>query len=274
MPTSVAQLKNHARQIRRMIIETVTPVRASHTGGSLSVVDILVALYFGALQIDPARPDDPKRDLLVLSKGHCALALYCTLIARGFASREALAGYFVDGGSLPGHPVRGCLPGVEVTTGSLGHGLPVAVGLALARKRLGNAGRVFCVLSDGECDEGSTWEAALLAGFQGLDNLIVVIDYNHIQSFGHTAEVLDLEPFLAKWQAFRWQARSVDGHDFPALLDALQALPFAANAPSVLIAQTVKGKGVTQMEHELAWHYRSLDDPADYQRALNDLERS
>ena len=257
-----------------MILETVTPVRGSHTGGSLSVTDLLVALYFGALKLDPAQPDNPERDLVVYSKGHCALARYCTLVERGFAPPQALSGYYVDGGNLPGHPVRGWLPGVEVSTGSLGHGLPVAVGLAISRKRLGRAGRIFCILSDGECDEGSTWEAAMLAGFLGLDNLVAVIDYNHLQGFGSTAEVVDLEPLTAKWQSFRWHARGVDGHDFPQILDALLAIPFAAGNPSVLIAQTVKGKGVTQMEYQLAWHYRSLDDPADYARALREVESS
>ncbi len=203
MPTALEALGAHARNVRRMIVETATPVRASHTGGSLSAVDLMVALYFKVLNIDPKDPRHPQRDILIFSKGHCSLALYCTLVERGFASKIALKGFYVDGGTLAGHPVRGSMPGVEVSSGSLGHGLPVAYGIALARKRLGNPGRVFCVLSDGECDEGSTWEAALGAGFHQLDNVVAVVDYNRIQSFGATAEVLDLEPLAEKWRAFR-----------------------------------------------------------------------
>lgn len=270
MVTPADQLAAHARSVRRRIIQTVTPVRGSHTGGSLSAVDFLVALYFDTLHIDPARPNDPRRDLLIYSKGHCAAALYATLVERGFAPPTALAAYGRDGG-LASHPVRGGMPGVEWGTGSLGHGLPVALGAAHGRQRRGNPGRVFCVLSDGECDEGSTWEAALNAGFHRLDHLVAVVDYNRIQSFGRTDEVLGLEPFADKWRAFGWGVREVDGHDFGALLDGFGTLPIAGGKPSVVICRTVKGKGIRQMEDQLAWHYKSLDDPADYARAMREL---
>lgn len=267
-------LRAHARNVRRMIIETATPVRASHTGGALSAVDVMVALYFNILKLDPKNPHDPHRDILVYSKGHSSLGLYATLVERGFAPPEVLKKYYVDGGTLAGHPVRGSMPGVEVCSGSLGHGLPLSYGIALARKRLGNPGRVFCILSDGECDEGSTWEAALGAGHHQLDNLVAVIDYNRIQSFGSTAAVLDLDPLAEKWQAFRWNTRVVDGHSFPALLGGFTPLPFTPGRPSLLVANTVKGKGVRQMENQLAWHYKSLDDPRDYEQALADIAAS
>src|SRR5205085_576446 len=183
--------------------------------------EILACLYGKILQVKPAEPQWPERDRFILSKGHAAAGLYAVLARRGFFPPERLEGYYVDGGTLAGHAIHAGVPGVELSTGSLGHGLAVAVGLAAGAKRLGQSWRVFALLSDGECDEGSTWESVLLAPAWKLDNLTAVIDYNKIQSLGRVDEILPLEPLAAKWKAFGWDTREVDGHDIPALLDAL-----------------------------------------------------
>lgn len=271
---SLKKLKEHARNVRRNVIKIATPVRSSHTGGSFSAADLLVALYFEILNIDPKKPNDPRRDIFIYSKGHSASALYAILVERGFASKDILKEYYIDGGRLSGHPIKNNMPGVEVSTGSLGHGLPTGVGMAIARKYDRSPARVFVMISDGECDEGSVWEAIMQAGFRKLDNLVVVVDYNKIQSLGTVEEVLSLEPFKEKWQSFNWAAREVDGHDLQEILNALKKVPFIKNRPSVLIAHTVKGKGVSFMENKLAWHYKSLDDPEDYKKALEEIKNS
>lgn len=267
---TVTALATHARQIRHEILQMVARVKSSHIGGSFSVTDILTALYFGAMNVDPAHPDWPQRDRLIFSKGHCAAALYATLAVRGFAPVAKLAEYFSDGSQLIGHPTRGCLPGVEATSGSLGHGLPMGSGLAYAAKADGATHRVFVIMSDGECDEGAVWEAALIARQHKLDNLVAVVDYNHLQGFGRTDAVASLEPFADKWRAFGWAVREVDGHDFAALLSAFHALPFAAGQPNVVIARTVKGKGVSFMENSLDWHYKFPQDE-ELTKALKEL---
>lgn len=244
--------------------------KASHIGGCLSAADILAVLYGAVLRVDPARPDWEDRDRCILSKGHGAAAFYATLAERGFFPASWLEEFCRDGGRLFGHVTRGHLPGVEVSAGSLGHGLPIGCGMALAAARDGRPSRVFVVLSDGECDEGSTWEAALFAGHHGLDNLVAIVDYNGIQSFGSVKEVLDLDPLADKWRAFRWAVRELDGHDHRSLATALADVPFEPGRPSVVVARTVKGKGVSFMEHELAWHYRSPDD-AQLAAALREL---
>ena len=274
MKNSLEVLRAYSRNVRKTIIEITTPVRSSHIGGAFSVADILVVLYFEILRIDPTHPEDPERDILIFSKGHASSALYSTLAERGMFNRALLKEYYIDGGLLPGHPVRGCVPGVEVSTGSLGHGLPMGVGMAIARKIDKNPSRVFVVLSDGECNEGSVWEAVMLAGHHRLDNLTAVIDYNKIQSLGRTSEVLDLEPFGAKWSAFGWSVQEIDGHDLGATAEAFRSPSLEMGRPSVVIAHTVKGKGVSFMEDRLEWHYKSLDDPKDYQRALKEVENS
>ena len=219
----------------------------------------MVSLYFKILRIDPAKPDDPARDMLLLSKGHGCAALYATLAERGFADKKILEGFSVDGGSLWGHSTWKTMPGIEASTGSLGHGLPMGVGMALAAKADGASSRIFVILGDGECDEGSVWEAAMLAGHRHLDNLVAIVDYNKIQSLGSVKEVLDLEPFAAKWRAFGWAAREINGHSHEEIISALSSIPFEPAKPSVVIAHTVKGKGVSFMENQLAWHYKSPD---------------
>jgi transketolase len=248
-----------ARRIREHTLRMVHKAKASHVGSCLSMTDILAVLYEAVLRIDPARPDQADRDRFILSKGHAGAAVYATLAERGFYPCRWLDTYCQDDSPLAGHITHHGVPGVEVSTGSLGHGLGIACGIALAGKRGARPYRVFALLSDGECDEGSTWEAALFAPHHHLDNLIAIIDYNKIQSFGSVREVLDLEPFADKWQAFGWSVRVIDGHDHRQLLDAFSALPFQPGKPSLVLAHTVKGKGVGFMENELAWHYKSPD---------------
>jgi len=251
---SVAEL---AKQIRAHTLRMVHKANASHIGSCLSVADILAVLYDRVLCVDPTRPDWPNRDRFILSKGHSAAAFYAVLAERGFFPIELLDTYCQDGSKLAGHVTHYGVPGIEVSTGSLGHGLPIGCGMALSGKRNGSSYRVFTLLSDGECDEGSTWEAVLFASHHHLDNLITIIDYNKIQSFGTVREVLDLEPLVSKWVAFRWAVREIDGHNYKQIEDALTKKPFETVKPSVLIAHTVKGKGVSFMENQLAWHYKS-----------------
>ena len=229
---------------------------AAHIGSSLSMIDILAVLYSGVANVNPARADHPARDIVIVSKGHAAAGTYATLGNAGFFPMEWLEDYCRDGGPLGGHVTKGRVPGVELSTGSLGHGLPFGVGVALGRSRQGRAGRVFVVMSDGEQDEGSNWEAALLASHHGLTNLTVIIDRNGIQSLGNTESTLRLEPLAAKWSAFGWATADVDGHDHDALAGALKNAA-TGTKPTVVIAKTVKGKGVSFMEDEVLWHYRS-----------------
>lgn len=247
-----------ARAVRAHTLRMVARAGASHVGTCLSMADLLAALYGGALRADPGWPDWPDRDRFLLSKGHGAAALYAVLAECGFFPVNQLKDYCRDGYPLTGH-ANSAVPGVELSTGSLGHGLPVGCGLALAAKRDGRHWRTVVLLSDGELDEGSNWEAILFAGHHRLDNLVAVVDYNKIQSFGTVKEVLDLEPLADKWRAFRWAVREIDGHDHRQITGALAAVPFEPDRPSALIAHTIKGKGVSYMEHLLAWHYKSPD---------------
>ena len=259
-----------ATRIRRHVVRMTHAARASHVGTSLSMADLLAVLYSGSLNVDPADPDRPDRDRFVLSKGHGSAGLYAVLAERGFFPLERLAEFYRDGSPLVGHVSRGGVPGVDASTGSLGHGLALACGMALAGIRDGRRYRVFALLSDGECDEGSTWEAALLARQHRLENLVAIVDYNKIQSLGTVSEVLELETFGQKWEAFGWSVREIDGHDLAAIARTLAALPFVASRPSCLIAHTVKGKGVSFMEDQLLWHYRP-PDAAELERALAEL---
>ena len=248
--------EENARAIRRLSLQMVARAKASHIGSCLSVADILAVLYTDVLRIDAGKPDDPERDRLILSKGHAAAALYAALALRGFFPQAWLERYGQDGQPLAGHCHHPGVPGVEVSTGSLGHGLSLGCGMALAAKRDGRSARTFVVLSDGECDEGSVWEAALFAPHHGLDNLVAIIDYNKIQSYGKVSDVLELAPLADKWKAFRWAVWEIDGHDHGAIRTALAACE-RASQPSVVIAHTIKGKGVSFMENELLWHYRN-----------------
>lgn len=257
--------------IRRRSIQMIRGARSSHLGTVLSMADLLGVLYAEILRVDPLRPDWPERDRFVLSKGHGCAGVYAALAERGFFPAEWLDRFCIDGGILPGHITHTGIPGVEASTGSLGHGFPMAVGMALAAKRDGASWRVFTLLSDGECDEGSVWESALFAPHHRLDNLVAIVDYNKIQSLGHVRDVLDLDPLGKKWESFGWAVREIDGHDTDRITEALRGAPYAVGKPTCVIAHTVKGKGVSFMEDKLLWHYRSPDDQ-EYARALAELE--
>jgi transketolase len=245
-----------ARQIRLDALRMTSHAGAAHIGSVFSCADLLAVLYAGVLRLDPTAPRDPARDRFVLSKGHAAAGLYAALAARGFFPHEKLATHYRDGSKLSGHASHH-VPGVEVSTGALGHGLSMATGMACDGQWRGAPHRVFCLLSDGECDEGATWEAALFAAHHGLSNLVAIVDYNRLQGIAPVADVLELEPFAAKWRAFGWEVREADGHDHGALLDLLADVPFRAGKPSCLLARTTKGKGVGFMENTVLWHYRA-----------------
>lgn len=254
-PAATLPVAELARRIRRHVIVMTSRANASHIGSCLSIADLLAVLYGRVLRIDPTRPDRPDRDRFILSKGHGCAALYAALAESGFFPADWLETYYLDGTRLAGHATHKGTPGVELSTGSLGHGLPVGIGMALAARRDGQPQRVFVLLSDGECDEGSNWEAALFAPHHRLDNLVVIVDYNKIQSLGDVKDVLNLDPLADKWRAFGWETREVDGHDSAALEALLSSVPLAPGRPTCIIAHTVKGKGVSFMEHKLRYHY-------------------
>jgi transketolase len=250
--TGIADL---AKRVRKHALMMTSRANASHIGSSLSSVDVLAMLYGKVMRYDPAKPDWEERDRFIMSKGHACSAVYAVLAECGFIGHDWLDTYCQDGARLAGHVTHTGVPGVEVSTGSLGHGLSLGAGMALALKRDGKPQRVFVVISDGECDEGSVWEAALFAPHHKLDNLTVVVDYNKIQSLGRVKEVIDLDPLVDKWRAFGWGAVELNGHDLTALDGAFASLPFASGRPSCIVAHTVKGKGVSYMEDKLKWHY-------------------
>ena len=258
-----------AKEVRRKIIRMVTTGKSSHAGTALSSVEILVALYFSAMKINPEKPDEENRDRFIMSKGHGCSALYAVLSEKGFFPEAELESFYLDDG-IPGHGTLKCLPGVEASTGSLGHGLSLGAGMALAAKMNNLSYRTFVLMGDGECDEGSVWEAAMFAGHMKLDNLVVIVDYNKLQSFGYTKEVLDLEPFIEKWKSFGWGAIEVDGHSVDKLCKALEKIPLERGKPTAIIAHTIKGKGVSFMENKLEWHYKS-PTPEQEKQALEEL---
>lgn len=249
-----SRFNNIASKLRGKVIEMSHLAKTPHLGSSLSCIDILVAAYWGVLKIDPHNPDDPDRDRFILSKGHAATAIYATLCEKGFFPGEVLATYNEDGGRLAEHPGPHCVPGIEAATGSLGHGLPIGLGMALAAKITDKNYRVFVLLSDGECNEGSVWEAAMFAPAQKLNNVCVIVDFNKWQATGRSRETLALDPLADKWKSFGWDAREVDGHDIKSLMKNMKETP--ASRPLALIAHTVKGKGVNFMEDDNNWHYR------------------
>ena len=248
-----------ARRVRGDVLQMSHAAGTAHLGSSLSCVDILVAAY-STLRADPKRPADPDRDRIILSKGHAVSALYATLAERGYFPARELETFNREGGRMPEQPSPGCMPGVELATGSLGHGLCVGAGMALAGRLQKRAYRVCVVMSDGECNEGSVWEAALFAAAQKLDRLVAVVDYNKWQATGRSEEIMALAPFKAKWQAFGWTAHEVDGHDIGAVADILRGVPDGAGRPVAIVAHTVKGKGVSFMENDNNWHYLSPNE--------------
>lgn len=235
------------------------------------MADLLAVLYGKILDIDPRQPTWPNRDRFILSKGHGCAAYYAVLAEVGFFPVEWLDTFYQNGSRLPGHATHIEVPGVEISTGSLGHGLSIATGMALAAKRDGKTYRVFVMLSDGECDEGSTWEPILFAPQHKLDNLIAIVDYNKIQSLGTVKEVMDLDPFADKWRAFGWVVREIDGHNLDEIETSLTQVPYELDRPSCVIAHTVKGKGVSFMENKLLWHYRTPQGD-EFEAALAELK--
>jgi transketolase len=230
---------------------------SSHIGSVFSMADILAVLYGGILRVDPSNPQWKDRDRFILSKGHAGAGVYAVLAERGFFPIEKLASHYRDGSDLSGHISHKGVPGVELSTGSLGHGLPVGTGMAYACKLDEKSHRVFVLLSDGECDEGSNWEAILFASHHRLDDLIVIVDYNKVQSLKPVAETIGLEPFADKWRSFGWSVTEVDGHDHDQLHNVFTSLPIERGKPTCVIAHTIKGKGVSFMEHSVLWHYRT-----------------
>lgn len=247
-----------SKAIRAKTLQMVYNAKASHVGGALSMADILAVLYFDELSIDIKNPTCEKRDRFLLSKGHACTSLYATLGLKGFFELNLLDDYAKDGSQFLSHTSH-YIPGVEISAGSLGHALSVSVGLALAAKRKKAQWKTYCLVSDGELDEGSNWEAILFSPQHKLDNLILIVDYNKIQSFGSIKEVIDLDSLHKKFDAFNWEVFEIDGHSHDALKNVFQEINTRSNnnKPKVVICNTIKGKGVSFMENELLWHYKS-----------------
>ena len=260
-----------AKRLRLHAVRMTSAGKSSHVGSVLSMADLLAVLYGAFLKVDPAEPEWPGRDRFILSKGHAGAGVYAVLAECGFIEVERLADHCRDGSDLSGHVSHKGVPGVELSTGSLGHGLSVGAGMAYGARLDGRNHRVVVLMSDGECDEGSVWEAAMFAAHHRLDNLITVIDYNKIQSLDTVARTLTLEPFTDKWRAFGWHCVEVDGHDHAALHSVFERLRSGTGSPACVIAHTVKGKGVSFMEHQVLWHYRSPQGD-ELAAALRELE--
>ncbi|MGX7893860.1 transketolase [Tsuneonella sp. HG222] len=260
-----------ALKLRKHVVRMTHLGQSSHVGSCLSMADIMAVLYGEVLNVVPTQPKWPDRDRFILSKGHAGACVYAALAERGFFPPSELDRHYQNGSIFSGHVSHKGVPGVEMSTGSLGHGLPVATGMAYRLRLQGSPARVFCVLSDGECDEGSNWEAFLFAAQHKLENLVVVVDFNGIQSLAPTGETIGLEPFHEKLAAFNWGVKRVDGHDHAALSAALGNVPFEAGKPSILVAETTKGKGVSFMENAVLWHYRFAHEGQEYDDAMAEL---
>lgn len=259
-----------ASSIRRIVIEQAKRSGSGHIGSCLSIADMLAVLYGGVMEV--SGPSDHDRDRFILSKGHAALALFAALHLRGWVTAEDLESFGDDASKLGMHPEHG-LAGVDFSTGSLGHGLPIGAGAALAARLEHSSRRVFVLISDAECNEGSTWEAVMFAAHHCLSNLVVLVDLNGQQALGQTCDILNMSPMADRWRAFGWEATDVDGHDVSALTAALATFDKEVGPPHVLIAHTIFGKGISFMERQLAWHYISMSDD-DYRLAVNELEES
>lgn len=267
---TISQYQNFASRIRLQTLKMITKAKAGHIGSNFSIVDILTVLYNDVLKFDAKQPNWPERDRFILSKGHACACLYGILAEKKFFPKSWLDKFYLEAGKLPGHATH-TVPGIEVSTGSLGHGLPIACGMALSAKRDHKKWRVFCLISDGELNEGSIWEDLLFAPHHQLDHLTLIIDYNKIQALGNTNNVLTLEPLVDKLRSFNWQTREIDGHNFNEIKFALTAIPFKTDSPSCIIAHTVKGKGVSFMENKLEWHYKTPNSN-EFKKAILELK--
>ncbi len=272
-PIDVMDARVMAWLIRRHGLEMTHISRGSHIGAIFSMAEVMAVLYTGVLNVRPEEPKWPGRDRFILSKGHAGAAVYAALAERGFFPVEQLSTHYGNGSILSGHVSHKGVPGVEFSTGSLGHGLAVAAGMALGGKKDGAPWRVYCVLGDGECDEGSVWEAALQAHQYGLGNLIAIVDHNRMQSLDFCENTLALEPFGDKWRSFGWHVIDADGHDVADLKAAFVKAKanIATGKPTVILAHTTKGKGVSFMENDILWHYRTPQGE-EYEAALKELE--
>ena len=259
-----------AKNARIEILKMTSSAKASHVASSLSVIDLLAVLYSGIANITPDNHKKIDRDIVILSKGHAAAAIYSVLALKKFFDISWLAKYCGDGAQLGGHVTSTGVPGVELSTGSLGHGLPYGLGIAISRKLTKSVGDVFVVMSDGECDEGTTWESALIANHYNLNNLCVIIDRNKIQSLDFTESTIALEPFKDKWESFGWDVMEVDGHDYLALIESLNT---KSSKPKCIIANTTKGKGVDFMENTVLWHYKS-PNTEELSQAISQVENN
>ena len=268
----IEELKEKARQIRYDMIEMMDVANSGHPGGAMSCADIVAALYFYKMRVDPKNPDWPDRDRLVISKGHSAPIFYVTLARKGFFPREVLLSYRAAGSILQGHPCMRKTPGVDMTTGSLGQGLSPAVGMALGGRLDKKTYRVFAILGDGEVQEGQIWEAAMAAAHHKLANLVAIIDYNGLQFDAAIADEMEIAPLADKWRAFGWYTIEIDGNDMAAVVDALDEADRITGQPVAIVAHTIKGKGVPFMENKVEWH--SIADKSRLKEALAILESS
>lgn len=270
MNNKVNELKNKAKELRKDLVKVVYESKAGHIGGSLSSLDILTTLYYEVLNVNPENPKDPDRDRFILSKGHIAEALYCVLADKGYFEKEKLKTYSKFGSTLIGHPnIKN--PGVELNTGSLGHGLSASVGMALAAKKDNKNYRVFTLMGDGEQAEGSIWEAAMSAAHYKLDNLVAIVDRNGLQISGTTEDVMSLKDLSGKWEKFGWNVIEVNGNDIEQLLNVFNAAPAVEGKPTMVIAKTIKGKGVSFMENNPKWHH-GVPTEEQYVQAMKELE--
>ncbi|POF28292.1 transketolase [Roseibium marinum] len=268
-----SELRVIANRIRRRDLQAVFEAGAGHIGGEMSVTDILTALYFRVLNIDPAHPDVPDRDRLVLSKGHTACALYVTLAEKGFIPKDEISTFLKPHSRLNGHPNRTKVPGVEANTGPLGHGLPIGVGMAMAAKLDKADWRTFVVTGDGEMQEGSNWEAIMAAAQFKLDNLTLIIDHNRLQQGARVADTNNVAPFAPKLEAFGWAVEEIDGHDMAAISAALDRGAITPGKPKCIVAHTFKGKGVSFMTDDVAWHHK-VPSADQYKQAMRELEEA
>lgn len=266
----IKELELKAKEIRRQVIKLIYEAKGGHTGGALSSTDIMTALYYGIMNVDPKNPKMENRDRFILSKGHSVEPYWSILADKGFIDREELKTYSQFGTRLIGHP-NNKVPGVEMNTGSLGHGLPVAVGMSIAAKKDGRKNKVYVLMGDGEQAEGSVWEGAMAAAHYRLDNLVAVLDRNRLQISGRTEDVMSLEPLADKWTAFGWYVKKIDGNSMTELIDAFHSAPFADGKPTLILAETTKGKGVSFMENNPSWHHK-VPTPEQYELALKELE--
>lgn len=262
-----------ATRVRKNILSLIYKTKGPHLGSAFSCVEILVALYFKFFSISIENCQEQNRDKFIFSKGHAAPALYSVLYEKGFLTEEDLALFAVNGGNFEQHPNMNVAKGIDVSSGSLGHGLSIGAGMALAAKIDKALYRVCVLISDGELNEGSTWEAILFSAHHKLNNLLLVIDYNKMQALGFTKDTLELDPLRAKFEAFGWKCMEVDGHDFSSIIESVNMFPFDNNKPGLIIAHTIKGKGVSFMENNLYWHY-NYPNESEYTQSLAELSKN